>query len=63
MSIVGGKLRAAYEAWCRSEGEEPVSAKKFTTELKRHGVTTKRSASTRYYAGVHLNHTADESGW
>ncbi|WP_051060808.1 phage/plasmid primase, P4 family, partial [Nocardiopsis gilva] len=44
MSIVGGKLRAAYEAWCRSEGEEPVSAKKFTTELKRHGVTTKRSA-------------------
>lgn len=63
MTIVGAKLRAAYDAWCRSEGEEPVSAKKLATELKRaFGVGTKRDSRNRYFTGIRLNVSLDDEG-
>jgi len=49
-------LRSAYEIWCTSNGEKPLSGRKFTAELKEHGVTVgdqaPRDAINRYYGGV-----------
>lgn len=33
VTIKSSIVRAAYEAWCRAEGETPISAKAFTTQL------------------------------
>lgn len=50
-----GKLREAYEAWCREQGDTPVSARRLTQELtERFGVTTRRSNSQRFYQGIGL---------
>ncbi|WP_426566402.1 phage/plasmid primase, P4 family [Angustibacter sp. McL0619] len=49
------ELRAAYETWCRAEGETPVSAKALTLELRsRYDVQSERSMSARFYAGIRL---------
>lgn len=49
-------VRAAYERWCRVEGEEPVSAKSFTQQLRaRFGVLSDRDNATRWYRGIRLN--------
>ncbi|WP_260615188.1 phage/plasmid primase, P4 family [Microbispora sp. KK1-11] len=49
------KLRQAYEAWCYSEGEAPVSAKKLTQELARKfGVGQDRTSKARSYTGIAL---------
>jgi putative DNA primase/helicase len=51
-------LRQAYETWCRTEGEEAVTAKTFATSLRtRFGVLPVRTSTTRFYAGIRL---ADE---
>ncbi len=48
-------LRAAYENWCKAEGETPVSAKTLTQQLKaRYDIQTSRSASSRFYDGIRL---------
>jgi len=49
-------LRTAYESWCRTEGEEPVSAKALTTALvARFGVATEKgSGGARFLAGIRL---------
>ena len=49
-------VRAAYETWCRSEGEQPVSAKAFTTQLvARYEITNvKGSKGVRFLTGVTL---------
>jgi len=44
MSAPVATLRAAYEAWCRAEGERPVTGRAFPSQLERHGVTTGRNA-------------------
>lgn len=48
-------VRKAYEQWCLSEGEEPVTAKAFGLALKnRFGVETKRTNVARMYVGMTL---------
>ncbi len=55
MCVRVSELRASYETWCRVEGENPVSAKAFTTALAgRFDVVSERSNSTRFYAGIRL---------
>lgn len=55
------RLREAYERWCFTEGETPVSAKKLTMELTRkHGVGQSRNASSRSYTGITLLQIEDE---
>lgn len=49
-------LRLAYEQWCEELGEDPVSAKRLTQQLRdRFGVTdTRGTKGRRFYAGVTL---------
>jgi putative DNA primase/helicase len=55
VTIKIGAVREAYEAWCGSGGETPVSAKAFGMALQRMGVeSTKGAKGTRMYAGVTL---------
>lgn len=55
-------LRSAYETWCRTEGETPVSAKALTLELRsRFGVLSERDMSTRYYAGIRLDDLSSDA--
>jgi putative DNA primase/helicase len=55
------ELRAAYETWCRTEGETPISAKALTLELRsRYGVQSERSMSSRYYAGIRLTDASSD---
>lgn len=50
-----GTIRSVYESWCHTEGEQPVTAKAFTTALRtQHDVWSERSSSTRYYLGIKL---------
>ncbi|MEU3162918.1 phage/plasmid primase, P4 family [Streptosporangium sp. NPDC006930] len=54
-------LREAYERWCFSEGETPVSAKKLTMELvRKHGVGEDRTGASRFYTGITLLQIEDE---
>ncbi|QIK83006.1 phage/plasmid primase, P4 family [Sanguibacter sp. HDW7] len=54
-------LRAAYETWCRVEGEEPVTAKTFAQQLRaRFGVLSARTRATRFYDGIRLRDTSSE---
>jgi len=54
-------LRTAYDAWCRTEGLEAVSAKGLTLQLKsRFGVESSRSNSARFYDGIALNDLSPE---
>jgi len=49
-------IRAAYERWCRTEGEEPVSPKSLTQQLRaRYGVISERDSAARLYSGIRLN--------
>lgn len=58
-----GLARGSYEAWCRAEGCEPVSAKRLTTILANdHGVSTHRTMSARFYAGLSLNDGSLDTG-
>jgi putative DNA primase/helicase len=62
MAVKVADLRAAYETWCRTEGETAVNAKAFTLTLcSRFGVQRDRDRSTRYYAGIRLDETSDVS--
>lgn len=59
-------VRSAYEIWCQSNGEKPMSGRKFTTELKMHGILTGRDAPRdkmhRYYGGITLNNRSQRGG-
>lgn len=49
-------LRSAYETWCRTEGETPLSSKAFTMGLRaRFGVESDRSRTARYFLGIRLD--------
>ncbi|TKR27152.1 hypothetical protein FA014_01995 [Cellulomonas hominis] len=55
LKVKSGVLRAAYETWCRVEGEEPVTVKAMTTALRtRFDVIPERSNTNRYLAGIRL---------
>lgn len=54
-------FRAAYEKWCRNEGEEPLVARQLGRELKdRFGIIRKGSNGTYSYANVALIPAADD---
>jgi putative DNA primase/helicase len=55
-SVRVAELRNAYETWCRTEGETPVSARALTITLRnRYGVESTRDMNARYYVGIRLN--------
>ena len=64
MCIIGGgemvkcqsaAVRDSYEIWCRSEGEQPVSAKAFSTQMTaRFGIGKSRDKRSRYFTNVSL---------
>ncbi|MFF9129151.1 phage/plasmid primase, P4 family [Streptomyces sp. NPDC014806] len=49
-----GRVRAAYEQWCHSEGETPMDARTFGRELKARGIVRKPSSGRYFYAGLGL---------
>ncbi|MCG6499426.1 phage/plasmid primase, P4 family [Kitasatospora sp. A2-31] len=53
-----GKLRAAYEMWCQSEGERALDARMLGRELKGRGITRRPSNGRYFYDGLAL--TTDE---
>ncbi|MFH9816175.1 phage/plasmid primase, P4 family [Streptomyces sp. NPDC017230] len=61
-----GRVRAAYEAWCRTEGEELLDARPFGRELKSKGIVRKPSSGKYFYAGLGLIAQGDANqpqGW
>lgn len=48
------RLREAYEGWCRESGDQPVSARRLTQELRaRFGVTSEQlTKGQRFYVGI-----------
>ena len=64
MCIIGGgehvkvqtsAVRTAYEVWCAQEGETPVSAKAFGTQITaRFGIGKSRDMRHRFYSNVSL---------
>jgi putative DNA primase/helicase len=62
MRVKVAELRAAYETWCRIEGETPVNAKGFTLALcSRFGVQRDRDMTARWYDGIRLDASSDVS--
>lgn len=56
LRVQASKLHAAYEDWCRQEGDDPVSQRAFTFALRaKYGVATEKSRTGRFYAGVRLD--------
>ncbi|WP_020116771.1 phage/plasmid primase, P4 family [Streptomyces canus] len=62
VAINTAKLRAAYDDWCRAEGETPLKPQVFGRELRtRFGIEQTRSNGRRFYVGVALlAHPEDE---
>lgn len=56
-------LRTAYDQWCIDNGDDPVTAKRFTQDLvDRFGVNADvRTKAARFYAGIALESDATES--
>jgi putative DNA primase/helicase len=54
-------IRAAYETWCRIEGETPVTSKALTLALRsRYGIEQDRDMHARYYCGIRLQNLSSE---
>ncbi|MFD9368808.1 phage/plasmid primase, P4 family, partial [Streptomyces sp. NPDC060020] len=63
VTINTSKLRAAYDDWCRAEGETPLKPQVFGRELRtRFGIEQIRSNGRRFYVGVALLRSLDEDG-
>lgn len=61
-----GIVYAAYESYCRADGDTPVSAKAFGMEMRRRGIDVARTRSAKFYTGItimsdHENDGEDES--
>lgn len=55
VKVQTSRVRDAYEAWCRQEGETPVTAKAFTTQLTgRFTVGKSRDMKARHYTNLSL---------
>lgn len=48
------RVRSTYEAWCHTEGEQPMDARTFGRELKARGIVRKPSSGKYFYAGLGL---------
>ncbi len=58
-------IRAAYEEWCRVNGERPIAGRRFAAQLGKHGVLVGRAApkgaaGLRMYGGIGLASREDE---
>lgn len=61
VQINTSKLRAAYDDWCRAEGETPLKPQVFGRELRtRFSIEQVRSNGRRFYIGVALLTQQDE---
>lgn len=55
VKVLGSLVRSAYEAWCRSEGETPVSAKALNQALRgRYALGNVKSHGSRFYTNLTL---------
>lgn len=59
------QIRAAYEDWCKENGERPITGRRFASQLARHGVQVGRDAprgstGARMYGGIALIARQDE---
>ena len=53
--VKSSALRSAYEAWCRTEGEEPVSPKALSQQLvARFSARLNRDTAARWIDGIRL---------
>lgn len=53
--VKAGALWTAYELWCRSAGEDPITQKRFALDLQnRFAVVAERTNSARFYTGITL---------
>lgn len=50
-----GKLREAYEAWCKANGERTFSGRAWRQALEEHGLVRKHTRNGKAWAGVCLN--------
>jgi len=59
-----GRIRAAYEAWCKDGGESPISSRQLNEQLRRHGleqaVRRVEGRNTKVWIGVLLAAEAQE---
>lgn len=53
-------LRAAYERWCHSEGEQPLTSSPLGRELKLYGIALAKSNNKRFYTNLALISTEDD---
>jgi hypothetical protein len=53
-SVAAGELRAAYEAWCVTQNQKPLSMPKFAAELKRLGYSKWKSCGLIRYRDMQL---------
>lgn len=53
------RIYSTYETWCRQNAYESVTQTSFTKRVRAHGVESSRSKSTRFYAGIRLNDSAE----
>ncbi len=52
--VATSEMRAAYEHWCRTEGEQPLPPQMFGRELRARHIGIARSNGRRFYTGVCL---------
>ncbi len=55
-------MKVAYETWCNSTSNPPVSQKTFRARLAERGVTDGKSGATRYWKGVALANSEGQQG-
>lgn len=60
LSCAVAELRRAYDAWCRVEGEAPISSKALTQRLLARGIEPARTSSARTYRGVSVQRRDEE---
>ncbi|KAB2347318.1 phage/plasmid primase, P4 family [Actinomadura rudentiformis] len=56
-------LRASYEQWCHTEGEQALSSSPLGRELKLRGIDLVKSNGKRFYTNVGLLRTDDDDRW
>ena len=57
--VGAGELFDAYESWCRTTGEKPLTARSFGLRLKDRGLTPARTKQGRLWTGLRLRSLFD----
>ncbi len=53
--MLKSELKEAYEAWCKDNGQEPVTQRTFSTRIQEKGVISHRGhANKHYWVGISL---------